>query len=652
MSKPKDLPLWTKGEKQEPIIRERPPNPDELALGWAAGKDDEANRDVVQLKGIPQDRRDAHFYVVGATRSGKTKFLESLIKQDIENGFGFGVIDPHGDFTEDLKGYLYALNKDAPELLRERVVLIDPTDKTNVATFNPLEVTGKENAEGVVLELTDAFKKIWHEAWGARMEDLLKNTLIALVENNLTLGELPLFLTNAVVRRKILSKVKHEGCRQYFAERFDNLRRNEQDDRMESTLNKVGAFLFDPALRQMLVASKSSFNIREIMDDGKILLVKLAKGQFKSNADLLGSLLLAKIQATAFARTDTPESKRQNFYLYIDEFQNFATESFKEMLGESGKYKLPLTLAHQNLAQLPANLRAAILSNCRLQAYFQISRDDANILAKESLASIYSDPPGWEGYIQELQELPRRACVIKNKIDGGVIAVRTLDLPPPHEFAGMDEKDFAEKVAASEIGKNYLQKREDIEREYRARREALLADEEPASFREEKRIEAVNYEEIIKGGENDYVEFKPSLQGGYGHGDSYKEMTYMITKGISAFMNASGGRLFIGVGDSGVISGIEKEYANVRHGNKDGFLLRLTQVINQYLGKEFHQYTSIKIVPIQGKEVCVVDVIKSKMPSFLNNKGKEEFYVRASASSQPMNMREADAYIRTHFANH
>ena len=494
MSKPKDLPLWTKGEKQEPIIRERLPEPDELALGWATGKDDETGREVIQLKGIPQDRRDAHFYVVGATRSGKTKFLESLIKQDIENGFGFGVIDPHGDFTEDLKGYLYALNKDAPESLQERVVLIDPTDKNNVATFNPLEITGNETAEGVVLELTDAFKKIWHEAWGSRMEDLLKNTLIALVENNLTIGEVPLFLTNANVRRKVLEKVKHRECRQYFAERFDNLRRSEQDDRMESTLNKVGAFLFDPALRQILVASKSSFNIREIMDDGKILLVKLAKGQFKSNADLLGSLLLAKIQATAFARTDTPEAKRQNFYLYIDEFQNFATESFKDMLGESSKYKLPLTLAHQNLAQLPAPLRAAILSNCRLQAYFQISRDDANILAKESLASIYSDPPGWEGYIQELQELPRRACVIKNKIDGGVIAVRTLDLPPPNEFAETDSDKFIEEVAAAEIGKNYLRERKKIEDEYNLRHEKLIRIEEPESFKIPKKKQPARHD--------------------------------------------------------------------------------------------------------------------------------------------------------------
>ena len=485
-SKPKVSPIWANEENQEPFLRSRSPNPNELALGWASGKDETDGREVYQLKGIPQDRRDAHFYVVGATRSGKTKFLESLIKQDIENGLGFGVIDPHGDFTEDIKGYLYALNKDAPELLQERVVLIDPTDKTNVATFNPLEITGGESAEGVVLELAEAFKKIWHDAWGARMEDLLKNTLIALIENNLTLGELPLFLINRDVRSKVLEKVGHGGCRQYF-ERFNSLPRNKQDEWMESTLNKVGAFLFDPALRQMLVAPKSSFNLREVMDEGKILLIKLAKGQFKSNADLLGSLLLAKIQAAAFSRTDTPEPQRRNFYLYIDEFQNFATESFITILAEASKYRLPLTLAHQNLTQLPAALRASILSNCRLQAYFQISRDDANILAKESLASIYSDPPGWERYVQNLQELPRRGCVIKNKIDGGVIAVRTLDLLPPHEFAETDEEQFVKEVAACGIGKNYLRERSKIENEYKERHEKLTRVEEPENFREPKK---------------------------------------------------------------------------------------------------------------------------------------------------------------------
>jgi len=481
-SKPKVLPIWTE-KKGESFIHQRPPNPDELALGWADGEDDETGSEVTQLKGVKQSHRDAHFYIVGATRSGKTKFLESLIEQDIKNGLGFGVIDPHGDLTEDVKGYLWLCSGRSQEFVQEKVVLIDPTDENRTVAFNPLEKTRGESSARVASELTEAFKKIWKDSWGARMEHLLKNTLIALVENNLTLAELHPFLTDSLVRRKVLEKVNHAGCREYF-ERFNSLRVNTQDEWMESTLNKVDAFLFDDNLRQMLSSPKSSFNLREVMDEGKILLVKLDKGRLKGNADLLGSLLLAKIQAAAFSRTDLPESKRQRFYLYIDEFQNFATESFSTMLAEAGKYKLALVLAHQNLAQLPVPLRATILSNCGLQAYFRISRDDANILAKESLASIYSTPPGWEEYIKILQELHPRVCFIKNKIDGGVIAIQTIDQPPPHELAETDEDEFAGEIAECEIGKKYLRERKTIEAEYNARKKKLLEIKEPETFAE------------------------------------------------------------------------------------------------------------------------------------------------------------------------
>jgi uncharacterized protein YggL (DUF469 family) len=199
---------------------------------------------------------------------------------------------------------------------------------------------------------------------------------------------------------------------------------------------------------------------------------------------LLGSLLLAKIQAAAFSRTDLPESKRKKFYLYIDEFQNFATESFVTILTEASKYKLALILAHQNLAQLLPSLRATILSNCGLQAYFRISRDDANILAKESLASIYGSPPGWEEYIQMLQELQHRTCFIKNKIGGGVIAIKTIDQPPPHELAGASEDEFSGEIAACQIGKNHLRERKIIEAECEERKTKLLETEEPETFAE------------------------------------------------------------------------------------------------------------------------------------------------------------------------
>lgn len=491
MSKFDDF-FWGKnllGEEKTPSLKvfEREATSDELVLGWAENTDEITLETIRVKKGVPQEVREAHFYVVGATRTGKTKFLESLIEQDANNGEGFCVIDPHADLTEDLKGYLYLL-KDK-EFLQENVVLIDPTDDKNIVAFNPLERTHGENSAAVAEELTFAFKKIWADAWGQRMEDLLKNTLVALIENDLTLAELPLFLTNRNVRLKILENVKHEDCRQYFYERFNVLRPQTQNEWMESTLNKVSGFLFNPKVKQMFVSRKSSFDLRDIMDNKKILLVKLDRGRLKEGtADLLGSLLLAKIQATAFTRTDIPMSKRQPFYLYIDEFQNFATESFIKMLSESAKYKLAVILAHQNLAQLPSALRASILSNCGLQAYFRISRDDSNILAKEALVPIYANPPGWEGYIQLLQELFPRQCYIKNKTLGGVVEIKeTLDHPKPHEKAGSsDEDDFMQEVAACGIGSKYLRDRNELEAEYQARRAALVSNNEAQAFKEKK----------------------------------------------------------------------------------------------------------------------------------------------------------------------
>jgi hypothetical protein len=483
--------FWGKNllnDEKTPSVKvlHREPTSDELVLGWAVNTDELTLETVELTKGISQSAREAHFYVVGATRTGKTKFLESLIEQDIKNGEGFCVIDPHGDLTEDVKGYLYLMKGE--EFLQENVVVIDPTDEQNIVAFNPLERTRGEKSAAVASELTEAFKKIWADAWGQRMEDLLKNTLVALIENDLTLAELPTFLTNRDIRLKILENVKHEGCRQYFYERFNAQRPQTQNEWMESTLNKVNGFLFDDRVKQMFLSRKSSFDLRDIMDNHKILLVKLDSGRLKGTADLLGSLLLAKIQAAAFTRTDTPESKRQPFYLYIDEFQNFATDSFIKMLSESAKYKLSVILAHQNLAQLPSALRASILSNCGIQAYFRISRDDSNILAKESLAPIYNNPPGWEGYIQILQELLPRQCYIKNKTLGGVVEIRqTLDHPKPYEKAGAeDEDEFIKEVAACEIGKNYLRDRAELEAEYRARKNALTMNDAAEAYKEKR----------------------------------------------------------------------------------------------------------------------------------------------------------------------
>jgi hypothetical protein len=459
--------------KVEEEIEEPSPEPiaeDVLELGWCWSE----NRQEWQMAKIRERDRSIHFYIVGASGCGKSKLMEFLIRQDIAKGNGFGVIDPHGDLVEDVKGYLaLALSRDEIE---EKVVLIDPTDEKYTVAFNPLErLEGVSSAE-ISAELVEAFKKIWIDAWGARMEDLLRNTLIALIEAELTLDNLPRFLIDNDFRENVLERVTHPIAKRYF-QRFNALAPRTREEWMESTLNKVNAFLSDDRIREIFSYQKSSFNLKEIMDDRKILLIKLDRGRLKENGDLLGSLLMTKIRMAAFSRSDIPREKRVPFYLYIDEFQNFATEEFIDTLSEARKYGLVLIMAHQNLSQLPKNLQDSILTNCGIQCYFRVCRRDAEILAKEAfettgrevkavkLAPEYSDydwytyPEEWERYIQELEQLPNRCFYAKHKIEGGVLPLRTADVPPAYEEFGIGKEEFEKLMGEVVFGRKYLLER-------------------------------------------------------------------------------------------------------------------------------------------------------------------------------------------------
>ncbi len=471
-----EYPLW-----RFPVEKGR------MGLGWVNGPLNVATGLEGNIKGIDTKYRSTHFYAVGASGSGKSKFLESLIIQDIIQGEGFGVIDPHGDLIEDIKGWLYFwTQKD----FKNDIVLIDPTDLENTASFNPLEPIKGIPPERLAAQLVEAFKKIWADAWGERMADIMRNSLIALVENNLTLVELPLFLTDPAVRKKILRNVKSPSCLQRF-KYFESLPVRTWNEWLESTLNKVDAFLSDPAIRQIFASTKSSFNLRDIMDNKKILLVNLNKGRLGDSANLLGALMVSKIKMAAFSRDDMPVTKRQPFYLYIDEFQNFATDSFVEILSEARKYQLSLILAHQNLSQLSENLRDSILANCGIQACFRVNREDAQLLAKELMGPIFRQPPGWELNIQQLQETPPRCCYIANKPENGIVGIRTLPVPYPWEMMEEDGKPWEEETfhlltRQIGIGADYLRDRDEVERECVERTEKLMAEEEAESYRKDK----------------------------------------------------------------------------------------------------------------------------------------------------------------------
>jgi len=458
----------------------------QLALGEAQVRNYETGLIDTHVKGINEEYRSIHSYVLGASGYGKTKFLESFIIQDIKNNNGFAVIDPHGDFVDDVKGLLYLFSSKS---LEEEMVVIDPIDPYSTISFNPLEPVEGVPPEELAAELVEVFHKIWAESWGPRMADILRNTLIVLIENNLTLVELPLFLTNKAVRKRLLQNVKNPMCRQRF-EYFDSLNPSVWREWQESTLNKVNAFLADPRTRQIFTARKSSFNLREIMDNKKILLVKLNRGRLKEGAYLLGALLVCKIQMAAFSRSDIADSERVPFYFYIDEFQNFATDSFVETLSEARKYKLILILAHQNLTQVPKKLQDSILTNCSIQACFRVNREDAQVMAKEMMSPLYTQPPGWEINIQALQELHRQECFIANRMESGITFTHTLKVLKAYEIVNELEKEsytdkaFKDRLYSMGFGQNYLVDRDEIEEEYNERTKSLLAEEEPESFRE------------------------------------------------------------------------------------------------------------------------------------------------------------------------
>lgn len=334
-------------------------------------------------------QRAKHIYTVGATGAGKTKFLEALIRQDICMGNGFGVIDCHGDLVSDVIRYLSTLSPYSNvseasyrSFEYERVVLTDPTDGRYSIVFNPLEVIEGVRPYAQALELLGVFKKIWGY-YGPRMDELTRCVLVTLAESGLTLLEVQPLLTDDAFRANLVRGLSNVEARRYWLERFDPLSPAMKSQYSEPVLNKTQAFVADPAIRSIISGRESTVNFRDIMDQGKFLLVNLSKGTLKENAMLLGALLVAKIQMAALSRADIPPEQRRPWYLYVDEFQNFATESFADILSEARKYGLSLVMAHQNLDQLNDILRASILGNVGTQIYFSVSKSDAMKLASE-----------------------------------------------------------------------------------------------------------------------------------------------------------------------------------------------------------------------------------------------------------------------------
>ncbi len=331
--------------------------------------------------GIKSEDRSKHVYVIGKTGMGKSTLLENMAIQDIQNGNGLAFVDPHGSTAEKLLEYI-------PQERIKDVIYFAPFDMDYPVAFNIMEDVGAEKRHLVVNGLMSVFEKIWEDAWSARMAYILQNTLLALLEYpGATLLAVNRMYTDKEFRNKVVENVSDISVKSFWVDEYAKFTDRYAQEATPAIQNKVGQFAGNPLIRNIIGQPKSSFDLRKIMDEKKILIVNLSKGRVgDGNARLLGSMLITKIYLAAMSRADESAvslSKLPQFYLFVDEFQSFADKSFAEILSEARKYKLNLIMAHQYIEQMEEEVRDAVFGNVGTMVTFRVGAYDAEVLEKE-----------------------------------------------------------------------------------------------------------------------------------------------------------------------------------------------------------------------------------------------------------------------------
>ena len=354
--------------------------------------------------GIAQNDRLSHVYVIGKTGVGKSILLEILARQDALAGRGFALIDPHGDLAEHLIGSMR-------DEIRARTVYLNAPEPTQPFGYNPLRRVRDDKIPLAASGLIETFRKLWPTAWGVRMEHVFRNSLYALLERDgSTLPDILRLFRDKAFRRGVAASIRNDTVRHFWRHEFESFHLRLQVDAVAPIQNKLGALLSDPTLHRLLVAPSVDLHLRQLMDDGGILVANLSKGQLGEDSSLmLGSLLVSTLSLAGLTRADLVEEQRRPFFLYIDEFQNFTTLSFVNMLAELRKYGLGLTLANQHLAQLEPAIRAAVLGNAGTLISFRVGPEDAAVLAKE-FQPVFG--------VEDLLSLPNRHVYLKLMIGG------------------------------------------------------------------------------------------------------------------------------------------------------------------------------------------------------------------------------------------
>jgi len=330
--------------------------------------------------------RSRHMYIIGQTGSGKTEIMKFMALQDIENGEGLAIIDPHGEFIEDMLPHI-------PKERADDVVIFDPSDVERPLGLNMLEFKTDDQKDFAVQEMVAIFYKLFGEEMiGPMFEHYMRNAMLALMEDKeegATIVDIPRMFTDKVFRMKKLKHVKNAVVKNFWEQEYEQSQKGSQAaDMLSYIISKIGRFLTNDMMRNIIGQPKSGFNFADVMDNKKILLCNLSKGKIgEVNSDLLGFIMVSKLQMAAMARANMASEDREDFYLYIDEFQNYITDSIAVILSEARKYKLNLVMAHQYLGQLvkggDASIRDAVFGNIGTKLAFRVGVEDAETFAKE-----------------------------------------------------------------------------------------------------------------------------------------------------------------------------------------------------------------------------------------------------------------------------
>jgi type IV secretory pathway TraG/TraD family ATPase VirD4 len=354
--------------------------------------------------GIKDEDRFSHVYIIGKTGTGKSTLVETMALQDLELGNGFVLVDPHGELVERIASRI-------PASRQADTIYFNPSDPAQPYGYNPLRQVRPEFISLAASGLMEVLKKMWADSWGVRMEHILRNVLLALLEQpDATLSDILRLLSDGSYRKEICRSLKNQTVKKFLEHEFARFTFGYRADGIAPIQNKIGAFLADPLLNGVLTAPSKDLHVRRIMDEGKVLLVNLAKGRLgEDSSSLLGGLLVTTIGLAAFSRADVPPATRKYFFVYVDEFQSFTTLALVNMFSELRKYRVGFTVAHQYLHQLEPEIRHAVLGNAGTIISFRVGAEDAPYIVQEF----------HERYEKlDFLQLPNYRAYVKLMIDG------------------------------------------------------------------------------------------------------------------------------------------------------------------------------------------------------------------------------------------